>query len=37
MVVVPAGECLDLVLDFRLPWIVLVIPGEDWPVPKAAA
>jgi hypothetical protein len=37
MVVVPAGECLDLVLDFRLPWIVLEIPGEDWPVPKAAA
>jgi hypothetical protein len=35
-VVVPAGECLDLVLDFRLPGVVLEIPGEDWPVPKAA-
>jgi hypothetical protein len=33
-VVVPAGECLDVVLDFRLPWVVLEIPGEDWPVPE---
>jgi hypothetical protein len=33
-VVVPAGECLDLVLDFRLPWVVLEIPGDDWPVSK---
>lgn len=35
-VVVPAGGCLDLVLDFRLPWVVLQIPGEDWPIPEAA-
>jgi len=33
-VIVPSGECLDLVLDFRLPGVVLEIPGEDWPVPK---
>jgi hypothetical protein len=29
-VVVPSGECLDLVLDFRLPWLVLEISGEGW-------
>jgi hypothetical protein len=29
-VVVPSGECLDLVLDFRLPGLVLEIPGEGW-------
>lgn len=33
-VVVPPGECLDLVLDFRLPWVVLEVPGEGWPGPK---
>jgi hypothetical protein len=32
-VVVPRGECLDLVLDFRLPRVVLEVPGEGWPVP----
>lgn len=32
-VVVPRGECLDVVLDFRLPMVVLDIPGEGWPVP----
>ncbi len=32
-VVVPRGKCLDLVLDFRLPMVVLEIPGEGWPVP----
>jgi hypothetical protein len=35
-VAVPDGECLDLVLDFRLPVVVLEIPGEGWPVPKPA-
>ncbi len=35
-VVVPNGECLDMVLDFRLPVVVLEIPGEGWPVPKPA-
>lgn len=29
-VVVPSGECLDLVLEFRLPGLVLEIPGEGW-------
>ncbi len=33
-VVVPSGECLDLVLDFRLPGVVLEVPGEGWPGPK---
>lgn len=36
-VVVPSGECLDLVLDFRLPFLVLEIPGEGWSVPKSAS
>jgi len=35
-VLVPNGECLDLVLDFRLPFVVLEIPGEGWPVPRPA-
>jgi hypothetical protein len=30
---VPAGHCVDLVLDFRLPDIVLQIPGEGLPIP----
>lgn len=33
-VVVPRGECLDLVLDIRWPLVVLEIPGEGWPVPS---
>jgi hypothetical protein len=33
---VPAGHCVDLVLDFRLPNIVLRIPGEGLPFPTAA-
>jgi hypothetical protein len=33
---VPSGECLDMVLDFRLPIVVLEIPGEGWPIPKPA-
>jgi hypothetical protein len=32
-VVVPDGQCIDLVLDFRTPLIVLKIPGEGWPIP----
>lgn len=31
---VPAGHCVDLVLDFRLPSIVLQIPGEGLPIPR---
>jgi len=31
-VVVPLGECLDLVLHYRLPWVVLEIPAEGWGV-----
>ena len=30
---VPPGHCLDLVLDFRLPGVVLEIPGEGLPIP----
>jgi hypothetical protein len=36
-VTVPGGHCLDLVLDFRLPLVVLEIPGEGWPVPRLTA
>jgi hypothetical protein len=35
-VLVPNGECLDVVLDFRLPFVVFEIPGEGWPVPRPA-
>jgi hypothetical protein len=31
---VPPGRCLDLVLDFRLPAVVLEIPGEGLPIPQ---
>jgi hypothetical protein len=31
---VPPGHCLDLVLDFRLPGVVLEIPGEGLPIPR---
>jgi hypothetical protein len=24
---VPAGECVDVILDYRLPWTVLTVPG----------
>jgi hypothetical protein len=30
---VSGGRCTDLILDFRLPSLVLVVPGEGWPVP----
>ena len=33
---VPNGECLDLVLDFRFPILVLKIPREGWPLPAIA-
>ena len=33
---VPNGECLDLVLDFRFPILVLKIPRESWPLPEVA-
>jgi hypothetical protein len=33
-VTVPARHCLDLVFDFRLPLVVMEIPGEGWPVPR---
>ena len=32
-VTVPRGHCVDLVLDYRLPGVILEIPGEGWPVP----
>ena len=35
-VAVPSSECVDLVLDFRLPAIVLRVPGEGWPIPQPA-
>ena len=33
---VPNGECLDLVLDFRFPVVVLEVPREGFPVPRLA-
>ena len=30
---VPPGHCLDVVMDFRLPGVVLTIPGEGLPIP----
>jgi hypothetical protein len=33
-VTVHGGHCLDLVFDFRLPLVVMEIPGEGWPVPR---
>ena len=33
---VPSGECLDLVLDYRFPLVVLEVPREGWPVPRPA-
>ena len=36
MVEVPNGECIDMVLDFRLPMIVLKVPAEGWPMPGLA-
>jgi hypothetical protein len=26
-IVVPAGECVDLILDYRVPWVVLTVPS----------
>lgn len=31
---VPPRHCLDVVLDFRLPGVVLTIPGEGPPIPS---
>ena len=36
MVEVPNGECIDMVLDFRLPMIVLKVPAEGRPMPGLA-
>ena len=33
---VPNGECLDLVLDYRFPVVVLKVPREGWPLPELA-
>lgn len=33
---VPRGDCLDLVLDYRFPLVVLRVPREGWPVPTLA-
>lgn len=30
---VPEGDCVDLVLDFRIPNVVLRVPGGGWPIP----
>jgi hypothetical protein len=33
---VPSGECLDIVLDYRFPVLVLKVPREGWPIPRLA-
>lgn len=33
---VPSGDCLDLVLDYRFPLVVLKVPREGWPLPSIA-
>ncbi len=33
---VPGGHCVDVVLDFRTPRLVLSVPGEGLPVPWPA-
>jgi hypothetical protein len=35
LVSVPSAHCVDLVLDFRFPSVVLEIPGEGLPFPTA--
>jgi hypothetical protein len=35
-IAVPDDECLDVVLDFRIPGVLLRIPGEGWPIPQFA-
>jgi hypothetical protein len=36
-VVVPERECVEVVLDLRIPGVVLTVPGEGWPVPQIAS
>jgi len=33
---VPPGDCLDLVLDYRMPLLVLRVPREGLPLPTVA-
>jgi hypothetical protein len=32
---VSSAECDELIFDFRLPGIALVVAGEGWPLPRA--
>lgn len=34
---VPRGECLDLLLDYRFPLVVLSVPKDGPPLPRLAA
>ena len=36
-VVVPERDCVELVLDLRIPRVVLRVPGEGWPIPELAS
>lgn len=36
-VVVPERDCVELVLDLRIPGVVLRVPGEGWPLPVLAS
>ncbi len=33
---VPTEDCLEIVLDYRIPGAVLRVPGEGWPLPGLA-
>jgi hypothetical protein len=34
VITVPEGGCVEIVLDYRLPGLLLRIPGEGWPIPQ---
>jgi len=36
-VVVPKRDWVEVVLDLRIPGVVLTVPGEGWPVPEIAS
>jgi hypothetical protein len=35
-ITVPEGGCVEIVLDYRFPGLLLRIPGEGWPIPQVA-
>jgi len=33
---VPEGGCVEIVMDYRFPGLLLRVPGEGWPIPQVA-